>query len=84
MQVKVIYKNGRCSGDRKKYFSIYNDIEMRSGIDRRKLDKNLKLMIEQNIKDQNKNKQTPTQPSYSNVIRRRKGKRTDLFSINSL
>ena len=84
MQVKVIYKNGRYSRDRKKYSSLYSGIEMRSGVDQRKLDKSLKLMIERNIKDQNKNKQTPTQPGSSSVVRRRKGKRSDLLSINPL
>jgi hypothetical protein len=75
MTVKTIYKNRRCGGDRRKFFSINNGTEKRSGVDRRKLDEKLKDMIEHNIKDQNKEKQTQKQPSSGNIIRRRKGEK---------
>ncbi|UCD91304.1 MAG: hypothetical protein JSW04_07780 [Desulfobacterales bacterium] len=75
MTVKTIYKNRRCGSDRRKLFSINNGIEKRSGVDRRKLDEKLKDMIEHNIKDQNKEKQTPRQPKYGKIIRRRKGEK---------
>jgi hypothetical protein len=75
MTVKTIYKNRHCDRDRRKFFSKNNGTERRSGVDRRKLDEKLKDMIEHNIKDRNKEKQTPKQPSYGNIIRRRKGKK---------
>ena len=73
MRVKTIYKNRRSGGERRKYFSINNGTERRSGVDRRKLDKKLKEMVEHNIKDQNKEIQTPQQ--QGNIIRRRKGEK---------
>jgi hypothetical protein len=75
MTVKTIYKNRRCDRDRRKFFPINNGTERLSSVDRRKLDEKLKDMIEHNIKDQNKEKQTPKQPSYGNIIRRRKGEK---------
>ena len=75
MTVKTIYKNRRSDRDRRKFFSINNSTERRSSVDRRKLNKKLKEMVEHNIKDQNKEKQTPQQSSRGNIIRRRKGEK---------
>ena len=72
MPVKVIYKNRRGDVDRRKKFSTYNDPERRSGIDRRKLDKELKNLIEINAKDQNQKRKKPIPKSPGNVILRRK------------
>jgi hypothetical protein len=73
MPVKVIYKNRRGDADRRKKFSTCDDTDRRSGVDRRKLDQKLKLLIEASAKDQNEKKPKPFQKSPGNVILRRKG-----------
>ena len=75
MPVKIIYKKRRTDMDRRKSFSIYNDTERRSGVDRRKLDEKLKHLIENNAKDQNKKKQNLIQQRSGNVILRREGEK---------
>jgi len=75
MTVKMIYKNRRCGRDRRKFFSLNKGTERRSDVDRRKLDKKLKDMVEHSIKSQNKEKRTPKQLSNGNIIRRRKGEK---------
>ena len=71
--VKIIYKNRRSDKDRRKSFPTDCVPERRSGLDRRKLDEKLKHLIKHSIKDQNKEKKTPTQPSSGKVILRKKG-----------
>ena len=73
MPVKIIYKNKRSDQDRRKGFSTYNGPERRSGEDRRRLEEKLKQMIEDKVKDQNKEKQKTTHLGSGNVIIRRKG-----------
>jgi len=75
MPVKIIYKNRRSDMDRRKSFSTYNGIERQSGVDRRKLEEKLKHLIENNVKDQNKEKQKTIQLSSGNVILKRKGEK---------
>ena len=71
MPVKIIYKNNRHRTDRRKGADAYHGTEKRSGMDRRKLDEKLKQMIESNMKDQAKEKQTSIQQISGKVIRRR-------------
>jgi hypothetical protein len=73
MPVKIIYKNRRSGSERRKRLSTHNGNERRGGVDRRKLDEKLKQMIENNIKDQDKEGQKAIQTSSGNVILRRKG-----------
>jgi len=73
MPVKVIYKNRRGDGDRRKNFSTCDDTDRRSGVDRRKLDEKLKHLIEASVEGQNKKKPKPVQKRPGNVILRRKG-----------
>ena len=75
MPVEIIYKNRRQGADRRKSFSTDHLPEKRSGPDRRKLDEKLKQLIENNIKDPDKEKQTPTPSSSGTVILRKKGDR---------
>ena len=74
MPVKIIYKNKRHSTDRREGTHAYHGTERRSGMDRRKLDEKLKQMIESNMKEQEKEKQTPIQQISGKVIRRKKSK----------
>ena len=74
MPVKIIYKNKRHSTDRRKGTQAYQGTERRSGIDRRKLDEKLKHMLKSNMKDQEKEKQTPIQQGSGKVVRRKKSK----------
>ena len=75
MPVKIIYKNRRSGSERRKRLSTHNGTERRSGVDRRKLDEKLKQMIENNIKDQDKDKDNhkTVLTGSGNVILRRKG-----------
>ncbi len=75
MSVKIIYKNKRSCITRRKSFSTYNSTERRSGVDRRKLEEKLKHLIENNVKDQNKEAKKLIQSSSSNVILRRKAEK---------
>ena len=76
MPVKVIYKNRRTDMDRRKNYSVYDDTDRRSGVDRRKLDEKLKHLIQADAKDQDKKKPKPVQKSPGNVIIRRKGEKS--------
>ncbi len=73
MTVKIIYKNRRSDKDRRKYHSTFNDTERRSGVDRRQLEGKLKHMLEENVKDRNKEKQKSIHPSTRTVVLRKKG-----------
>ena len=73
MPVEIIYKNRRKGIDRRKVLSTDHVSERRNGLDRRKLDEKLKQLIENNMKDQNKEKQTPTPSSSGTIILRKKG-----------
>jgi hypothetical protein len=72
MPVEIIYKNRRQGTDRRKSLSTDHVPEKRSGLDRRKLDEKLKQLIQNNIKDQNKEKQRPTPSGSGTVILRKK------------
>ena len=73
MPVEIIYKNRRQGDDRRKSFFTDHVPDKRSGLDRRKLDEKLKQLIENNIKDTDKEKQTLTPSSSGTVILRKKG-----------
>ena len=73
MPVEIIYKNSRQGAERRKSLSTDHVPERRSGLDRRKLDEKLKQLIENNMKDQNKEKQTPAPSSSGKIILRKKG-----------
>jgi len=73
MPVEIIYKNRRQGADRRKSLSTDQVPERRSGPERRKLDEKLKQLIESDIKDQSKEKLTPTSSSSGVVILRKKG-----------
>ena len=81
MPVKIIYKNRRPDMDRRKSFSTYSGTERRSGVDRRKLEEKLKHLIENNVKDQNKEKQKFIPLSSGNVILRREGEKDKPSSV---
>ena len=72
MPVEIIYKNRRQGDDRRKSLTTDHVPERRSGLDRRKLDEKLKQLIENNLKDQNKEKPTPTPAGSSKIILRKK------------
>lgn len=71
MPVEIIYKNKRQGADRRKCLLTDHVPERRDGPDRRKLDEKLKQLIENNMKDPVKEKQTPT-PSISGMVILRK------------
>ena len=73
MPVEIIYKNKRQGADRRKSLPTDQVPERRSGLERRKLDEKLKQLIESDLKDQNKEKLTPTSSSSGTVILRKKG-----------
>ena len=73
MPVEIIYKNRRQGADRRKSLATDHVPEKRSGLDRRKLDEKLKQLIENNIKEPNKEKKPPAPLSSGPVILRKKG-----------
>jgi len=73
MPVEIIYKNRRQKTDRRKSLPTGHTPERRSGLERRKLDEKLKQLIEIDLKDQSKEKQTPKLSSSGTVILRKKG-----------
>ncbi len=75
MPVKIIYKNRRSDMDRRKSSSTYNGTERQGGVHRRELEEKLKNLIENNVKDQNKEKQKLIQLSSGNVALRRKAEK---------
>ena len=75
MPVEIIYKNRRQGNDRRKSVPADHAPERRSGLERRKLDEKLKQLIESDLKDPGKEKQTPTPSSSGPVILRKKGDR---------
>ena len=73
MPVEIIYKNRRQGTDRRKSVPVDHAPERRSGLERRKLDEKLKQLIESDLKDLSKEKQTPALSSSGPVILRKKG-----------
>jgi hypothetical protein len=72
MPVEIIYKNRRQGADRRNFPAADHAPDRRNGPDRRKLDEKLKQLLENNMK--NPNKEKPTTPSSSTaVILRKKG-----------
>ena len=72
MPVEIIYKNRRQGADRRNFPATDHAPERRSGPDRRKLEEKLKQLLENDMKNPNKEKQPSTSSRSAAVILRKK------------